>query len=159
MDIGKKLGEALAIVIVGISAETVLLLPLFHLTLYAPLKGSTTGEIRTVEVDMKHRITVPVLFQAVNGKTFEKFPFAFEIVFNRGDEQALSETAGTTQKVNLAFCHKAVNESCLVNIDITVFYDVLEILNSYRILHTAFFCVLCCENTKNIRFCTVFICI
>ena len=84
---------------------------------------------------MEHRIAFPILLQPFNRQPLEQLLLAFEVVFKRGNQQALSETSWAAQEVNLSSFDQLINQGGLVNIDITVFYNALEILYSYRVFH------------------------
>ena len=84
---------------------------------------------------MEHWIAFPILLQPFNRQPLEQLLLAFEVVFKRGNQQALSETSRAAQEVNLSSFDQLINQGGLVNIDITVFYNALEILYSYRVFH------------------------
>src|SRR5574344_1212690 len=85
---------------------------------------------------MEYRIFRPLLFELVDGKSLEQFLSSLEIVFECGNEQALSESPRATQKVNLSFCGELIHQVRLVHIHISVLDNLCEILYSYRVLHT-----------------------
>ena len=84
---------------------------------------------------MKHRIYIPVFLQRVNLQAFEKFFPTKKIVLQCRNQKALSETARTTKKVDFTFGHKAIYHIGLVDIHITVFYQLVKTLDSYRVFH------------------------
>ena len=85
---------------------------------------------------MKHRIHLPVFLQRLHLQPLEQLLPAEEIVFQRGYQQTLSETARTTQEINLAFLYQTVNQIGFVHIHITVFYQLVEALYSNGVFHT-----------------------
>ena len=101
---------------------------------------------------MEHWIAFPILLQPFNRQPLEQLLLAFEVVFKRGNQQALSETSRAAQEVNLSPFDQLINQGGLVNIDITVFYDALEILYSYRVFHVLPVLFLCKLNQKQALF-------
>ncbi len=95
---------------------------------------------------MQHRILNPVFLQRIDGKSLEEFLLAAEVGFQRGYEQALSETAGTAEEDILAAAlSHLVNKLSLVHIDIAVSADIFEILYADRITHNILFFSVICE--------------
>ena len=84
---------------------------------------------------MEHRIHIPLRLQLVNGKSLEQFLSAQEIVFESGDQQALSESPWATQDVYRSFCDELVDQVRLIDIHISVLDDLFERLYSNRVLH------------------------
>ncbi|MCM1510257.1 MAG: hypothetical protein NC116_06015 [Clostridium sp.] len=60
---------------------------------------------------------------------------SLKAVFQGGDEEALAETAGTAEKIDLAGRHKGVYKGGLGDIGIAVVDDTLKIPDAYRVLH------------------------
>ena len=135
MDVGKKLRETLACTIARISREAILFFPILHVGIEHILKCVANGEVVAVEVDMKHRIRIPVLLQRVDGKSAEQLLLALEVILKRRHKEALSESTWSTEKVNLTFCDKTVYQCGFVHIYISVFYNSLEVLNTDRKFH------------------------
>ena len=102
------------------------------------LKFARICEVSAVEVNMEHRINVPLLLHAVDGKTLEKILAAKVVVLQRRHKQTLSEAARTAQEVDSALMSEVVNHVRLVYINVAVFYNPVEALYSYWIFH---FCV------------------
>ena len=98
---------------------------------------------------MKHRILLPFLLQLVDGKSLEQLLFSLEIAFQGRYEQRLSKSSWTTQKVNCSIMNQIIDQACLVQINITIFYDFFEVLYSYRIFHIAAVLISFGKVTKN----------
>ena len=88
-----------------------------------------------IEVDMKYRICVPLLFEGVDGETAEEFLASEEIVFESGHEQALAESARTAEEIDCPVIYEVIYQCCLVDVDISVFANLAEALYSYRVFH------------------------
>ena len=84
---------------------------------------------------MEHWIAFPILFQPFNRQPLEQLLLAFEVVFKRGNQQALSETSRAAQEVNAPLFHHTINQGGLVYINITSPYYLSKILYSYRVFH------------------------
>ena len=100
-------------------------------------KFSRISEIITIKVKMKHRILLPLLLQLVDGKPLEQFFFSLEIAFQGRYKQRLSKSSWTTQKVNCTIMNQIIDQACLVQINIAIFYDFLKVLYTDRIFHIA----------------------
>ena len=72
----------------------------------------------------------PILFPLLDGKTSEEFAFTVKVDVQGGEELALAETARTAQKIITSGLYQTVNDSCLVDMDISVFMDFLEVFYS-----------------------------
>ena len=84
---------------------------------------------------MEHGVFEPVLLQFLYRQALEKLLLALEVVLQRGDQQALAETARTAQEINGARSHQLVYQIGLVHIDITVFPNLLKGLYPYWKFH------------------------
>ena len=87
-----------------------------------------SGKIRAVEVDMEHRIFRPLRLQPFHRQSLEQIPLSLEIAFQGGDQQAFPKAARTAQNVYL-------DQRRLVDINVTILYQLVETLDSYRIFH------------------------
>ena len=96
---------------------------------------------------MEYRIFRPLLFELVDGKSLEEVLPSLEIVFECGDKQALSEPPWATQKVDMPLVGEFIHQVGLIDIQISVFDNLLEILYSYRVLHK----LNCCNSVAKIR--------
>ena len=88
---------------------------------------------------MKNRICNPILFQLFHGQALKKFFLAQEIRFKRRYQQTFSKTTGTAQEIITACLHHLINQSSLINIEITVcpdFFKVLYANGVYLATHT-----------------------
>ena len=94
-----------------------------------------SGKIRAVEVDMEHRIFRPLRLQPFHRQSLEQIPLSLEIAFQGGDQQAFPKAARTAQKVYLAVLDQIVDQRRLVDINVTILYQLVETLDSYRIFH------------------------
>ena len=99
-------------------------------SLYPPLH-----KIRTVEINMKHRINLPLLLHQIYLHPPEKFLPDKEIVLQCRNKKTLAETARTAEEVYRTFLHQAVNQICLIDINKSVLYYTVKALYSYRIFH------------------------
>ena len=68
---------------------------------------------------MEDRMGLPVVSEGFDGKTLEKLASPAEISVDGGEQQALAEPPGSRQKYILAGFGKAVNEICLVDINVS----------------------------------------
>ena len=74
--------------------------PIRQVTHEGILQQTATGIFPSVEINMENRIGVPFLFQTVYFQSPEQFLAAHEVVFQGGDQQALSESSGSAQEVD-----------------------------------------------------------
>ena len=81
------------------------LFPITDIVLNPFLQYAFLFKVIPIEVDMKHRIFQPVLFQLLHGQSLEQFFMSQEIMFKRGYKQTLAEPSRTAQKVDLSRCH------------------------------------------------------
>ena len=86
-----------------------------------------------IQIKMQHRIIYPLLFQLLHRQSGEQFLLPLKIRFEGGNQQALSETTRTAQEIITACLHHLINQSGFINIEITIFTYLLEILNTDRI--------------------------
>ena len=68
---------------------------------YFLLQGSRLGEVVPVEVDVEHRMLRPFRLQLFHGQPLEQVFLSLEIAFEGGHQQALAETAGTAEEIDL----------------------------------------------------------
>ena len=69
---------------------------------------------------MKNRIYQSILFQLFHGQALKKLFLAQEIRFKRRYQQTFPKTTGTAQEIITACLHHLINQSSLINIEITV---------------------------------------
>ena len=98
-------------------------------------QGIRLCEVRTIEVYMEYRISVPLLFQPVNGQSAEQLFPAQKIVLQGGDQQAFPETSRTAQEIDLSLRDKTIDKVGLVHVHVTVLYNLLKTLYANRVLH------------------------
>ena len=93
-----------------------------------------------VQVEVQHRVFFPILLQLLHGQSFEQLLLALEIRFQRGDQQAFAEAAGTTQEIILAPRGQLMYQVGLVDIEEIVCPDLFKALYAYRefLAHNAF---------------------
>ena len=120
---------------VAVRHHAVFFLPVGNITVYTFLQNTGLREVGAVEVNMEHRINVPLLLHTVDGKTLEKILAAKVVVLQRRHKQTLSETARTAQEVDSALMREVVNHVRLVYINVSVFYNPVEALYSYWVFH------------------------
>ena len=72
----------------------------------------------------------PFLFQLLHGKPFEQFLSSFEIGFEGGQEQTLSEPSGAAHEVRFADVGDAPHQCGLVHVQISLCADVCKCLYS-----------------------------
>ena len=84
-------------------------------------------------VKVQHRIFRPFGFQLFDGKPFEEFLLPGKITMQRGNQQRLTEPAGTAQEIIIGstVCH-TVNVFRLIYIKVVPLYDFLKSLYPYR---------------------------
>lgn len=84
-------------------------------------------------VKVQHRIFRPFGFQLFDGKPFEEFLLPDKITMQRGNQQRLTEPAGTAQEIIIGstVCH-TVNVFRLIYIKVVPLYDFLKSLYPYR---------------------------
>ena len=88
---------------------------------------------------MNDGIRFPVVWLIINCQSLEKFLFAFENGFQRGDGQGFSEASGAGEKIRFTGrIDQIPDEFRLVNIEITSLAEFLETVNTAgQILHSA----------------------
>ena len=59
---------------------------------------------------MEHGMAEPILFKLFDSQTLEKVSFSLEITFHHGDQQTLSESAGTGEEIELATLDEFVKQ-------------------------------------------------
>ena len=92
------------------------------------------GEVfADAEIDVQHRIALPVLLQTLHSQPSEKALFPLEVSFERRDEQALAETTGTAEEINLVGMRQFINQLRLVYIHTVVVAQLFKVLYPYRI--------------------------
>ena len=106
-----------------------------HTRLQFLLQNTVLGEIISIKINMEYRILRPISFQIVNSQSLEQILPSLEIAFEGGNQQALAETAGTAQEINLALLDQTVNQIRLIDIHVTILYQLGKALDSYRVFH------------------------
>ena len=115
----------------------ILLLPSRQVKINHFLQFPESGKVNTVKVNMEHRVFQPVLFQAVYLQTLEQVLVPQEIMLQRRNQKAFSKTPGASQKINLSFRHKGINQVRLVHINVTTINNLVKTLDAYRVFHGA----------------------
>ena len=110
-------------------------LPIRHIAVQLRLQISRFEEVGGVEVDMEHGVFEPVFLQSLYRQPLEKLLPTLEVILQRGDQQALAETARTAQDIDLPHGDQLVYQISLVHIDITVFPNLLKGLYPYWKFH------------------------
>ena len=141
VDMSKKLSKAFAYTESRVASESILLLPFLHVCIEQVFKRIASGKVVAVEVNMKHRVCLPIIHQITDGKSIKQSLLAPKVIFKCRHKQALAESTRATQKVNLSFCNKTVYQCGFVHICISVFYYSLEVLYAYRIFHKLFYII------------------
>ena len=90
--------------------------------------------ILAIEVNLKHRVFRPVLFECLHLQPLEKVLAALEIILECRDEQRLAEAAGTTEEINALNLGQLIDQCSLVNIDKIILDDACKVLYADRIL-------------------------
>ena len=85
---------------------------------------------------MEHGIFRPFGLEFIDGKSPEEVFSSLEIVFECGYKQAFSESPWATQKVDMSLVGELIHQFSFIDIYISVLDNLLEILYSYRVLHT-----------------------
>ena len=92
------------------------------------------GEVfADAEIDVQHRIALPVLLQALHGQPSEKVFLSLEVGFERRHEQALAEATGTAEEIDLVGMRQSINQLRLVYIHTVVVAQLFKVLYPYRI--------------------------
>ena len=117
--------------------NSVLLFPATQVIVENLLKNFRRIITLPAQIHTQHRILDPVFLQVSNGQAVKKLFFAAEVSLHRGDQQTLSETAGTAEEEITSLLGHLENQVGLVHIDETVFANFLEVLYANRIKHFA----------------------
>ncbi len=97
------------------------------------------GEVfADAEIDVQHRIALPVLLQALHGQPSEKVFLSLEVGFERRHEQALAEATGTAEEIDLVGMRQSINQLRLVYIHTVVVAQLFKVLYSYRVSSVVF---------------------
>ena len=81
---------------------------------------------------MQHRIFEPILFQLLDGKSFEKFFLSFEIGLEGGEQQALPEAARAAKETRYAGLCQTKYKCRLIYIHESFGTEFFEALYPYR---------------------------
>ena len=107
-------------------------------SLYFGFQHTFLGEVVAIEVDMEHRILIPVFLQFFHRQPFKEFFPAPEIGFECRNQQTLAKAPRAAEEIDFPAGHHLMDKSRLVHVHITVFTEIAECLYSDRIFHTVF---------------------
>jgi len=109
---------------------------LFFPVAYVPVEHTPQTFLRSVvasvEIKMQHGVLFPLLLQLHDGKTVEQVFLTFEVRFQRGEQQALAESARTRQEeIAAAAMSKVIYKLRLINVNVVVSAQLLKTLYAY----------------------------
>ena len=122
---------------VGFGSQSVADFPIGYIILQPFFQHTRLGEVGAVEVHMKHGIHIPVLFQLVYLQSLEQFLVPQEVVLQCGHQQTFPEASRAAQEVDFSFMCQLIDQVSLVDVDVSVFYNLVKALYSDRVLHGA----------------------
>ena len=130
----KHIGKA-STYVMKIGCTPIFLLPTADNTFQNVIQFPRLQKVRSVEVNVKHRIFRPFRLKRINGKPSEKLFPPTEITLQRRQKQTFSEASRTAEEISLSFRHQPINQLRLVHVNIVVFPEMFKALYSDRVLH------------------------